>query len=280
MNQTPPQPPSTLVLDNANAISYRWSPPAAGRPSAVFYNPLTGDHGLWEAAIAPALRQAGIGTLLWNYRGQKDSPIGGDVHITAAQVTADALALLAHVGPPSPIHVAHSIGGYFAIRAREAGAAAAGLVLINTLRADGPRLAWLNDALVACARVGGLPLLRDLYAPLLFGETWQRANRSQFLKGGGYTPLADDAADLRLLQAGASADWSIAWEALNLPVAVLTGREDRVFFDADVVQGIVARLPQAKATVVEAAGHMLPAEAPEAVVQACLSMAATLTGRP
>ncbi len=264
---------STLALDAANGIAYRWTPPMAGRPSAVFYNPLTGDFGLWEAAIAPALRDAGIGTLVWNYRGQKESDIGADVRITAEQVTADAVTLLGHVAPPLPIHVGHSIGGYFAIRAREAGAAAAGLVLINTLRGDGPRLAWLNDALVACARVGGLPLLRDLYAPLLFGEAWQRANRGNFLKNEGYTPLDDAAADLRLLQAGATADWSIAWETVDLPVTVLTGREDRVFLDTTVVENILARLPQASTVLVESAGHMLPAETPEAVIEACLALA-------
>lgn len=264
---------STLAIDDANAIAYRWTPPAAGRPSAVFYNPLTGDFGMWEAAIAPALRAAGIGTLVWNYRGQKESPIGAGVPITTARVTADAVRLLAHVAPPSPIHVGHSIGGYFAIRAREAGAAAAGLVLINTLRADGPRLAWLNDALVACARTGGLQLLRDLFAPLLFGEAWQRANRDNFLKGQGYTGLADDATDLRLLQAGATADWSIAWETLDLPITVMTGHQDRVFLDPVVVEGILARLPQATATLVETAGHMLPAETPEPVIEACLALA-------
>jgi 3-oxoadipate enol-lactonase len=263
----------TLALDDANAIAYRWTPPADGRPSAVFYNPLTGDFGMWEAAIAPALREAGLGTLVWNYRGQKESPIGAAVRITAEQITADAFRLLDAVAPPSPIHVGHSIGGYFAIRAREAGAAAAGLVLINTLRADGPRLAWLNDALLACARVGGLPLLRDLYAPLLFGEAWQRANRGNFLKGQGYTPLADDAADLRLLQAGATADWSMAWETVDLPVAVLTGREDRVFLDPIVVESILARLPQASVVLVEDAGHMLPVEAPEPIIEACLGLA-------
>ena len=270
----------TLVLDDANAIAYRWTPPEAGRPSAVFYNPLTGDFGMWEAAIAPALRDAGIGTLLWNYRGQKESPIGSDLRITAEQVTVDAVRLLAEVEPPLPIHVGHSIGGYFAIRARAAGAAAAGLVLINTLRADGPRLASLNDALVACARVGGLPLLRDLYAPLLFGEAWQRANRGNFLKGEGYSALAEDATDLRLLQAGSTADWSITWETVDLPVTVLTGREDRVFLDTTVVEGILARLPQASAMLVDTAGHMLPVETPEPVIEACLALANQVARRP
>lgn len=271
---------STLVLDDANAITYHWTPPEAGRPSAVFYNPLTGNFGMWEAAIAPALRDAGIGTLVWNYRGQQESPIGADVRITAEQVTADAVRLLDHVAPPLPIHVGHSIGGYFAIRARETGATAAGLVLINTLRADGPRLAWLNDGLVACARVGGLPLLRDLFAPLLFGEAWQQANRGNFLKGEGYSALAEDATDLRLLQAGSTADWSIAWETVDLPVTVLTGREDRVFLDTIVVEGILARLPQATAILVETAGHMLPVEAPEPVIEACLDLADQVARRP
>ena len=269
----------TLALDAANAIAYRWTAPRAGRPSIVLYNPLTGDLGMWEAAIAPALHEAGLGVLLWNYRGQKESPIGADVLITTEQMTQDAKLIIEHVEPPAPIHVGHSIGGYFAIRAREAGAPAAGFVLINTLRADGPRLAWLNDALVACARVGGLGLVRDLYAPLLFGEDWQRRNRGSFLKGEGYTPLGEGDEDLRLLAAGSTADWSITWEAVDLPVVVLTGAEDRVFLDPAVVESILARLPQATAALVDGAGHMLPVEAPETAIEACLDVAAIVERR-
>ncbi len=269
----------TLAFDAANAITYHWTAPAAGRPSIVLYNPLTGDLGMWEAAIAPALREAGLGVLLWNYRGQKESPIGAEVRITAEQVTLDAKRLIEHIEPPMPIHVGHSIGGYFAIRAREAGAPAAGFVLINTLRADGPRLAWVNDALVACAQAGGLALVRDLYAPLLFGEDWQRQNRGNFLKGEGYTPLREGDPDLRLLTAGSTADWSIAWETVDLPVVVLTGAEDRVFLDPAVVESILARLPQATAELIDDAGHMLPVEAPKAVIKACLDLAAIVERR-
>ena len=45
-----------------------------------------------------------------------------------------------------------------------------GLVLINTLRVDNPRLEWINDAVVRAAETGGLDLLRDLFAPLLFNN--------------------------------------------------------------------------------------------------------------
>jgi hypothetical protein len=54
----------------------------------------------------------------------------------------------------------------------QADSQAIGLVLINTLRREGPRLKWIGDALVRAVEVGGLPLFRDLFLPLLMNEDW------------------------------------------------------------------------------------------------------------
>ncbi|MGD9172595.1 MAG: hypothetical protein PVF29_00445 [Desulfobacterales bacterium] len=80
---------------------------------------------------------------------------------------ADAGKLLTAVSPVRPIFVGLSIGGLFASRVWLAGSEAIGLVLINTLRREGPRLKWIGDALVRAVEVGGLPLFRDLFLPLL-----------------------------------------------------------------------------------------------------------------
>jgi hypothetical protein len=86
---------STCRLGPEDALSYEHRPPrAAAGVTFVFFNALTGDAASWEAVIGPALREQGHGTLVWNFRGQKDSPFGGPAAIGSAQIVADALRLL------------------------------------------------------------------------------------------------------------------------------------------------------------------------------------------
>lgn len=245
----------------------------------VFFNPLTGDSGMWLQEIAPALEARGHGWLVFDHRGQKESPVGPSAEITARHIIEDAKAVIEAEEPVRPIHVGLSIGGLFAAYAHLEGARARAMLLINTLREDGPRLAWLNAALERCARTGGLRLLRDLYVPLLFGQKWLAANRDQFLGEEPYIALDPAHADVRLLASAGTADWNFPWEKLELPVIVMTGREDRVFYDEDAVRRLSARLPNALRVDLAEAGHLLPAEDPAAVIEACLALAGRI-GEP
>ena len=56
----------------------------------IFFNALTGDTSAWEAEIGPELRDAGHGTLMWNFRGQKDSPFSSPDVITANGIVEDS----------------------------------------------------------------------------------------------------------------------------------------------------------------------------------------------
>jgi len=262
-----------LTFDNGDRLFFDHQPGVSGRPTFVFFNALTGDVGMWQAQIAPALRADGFGTLLFNYRGQKDSPISPDIAITAAQITADCQTLIASCDVARPISVGLSIGGYFAVRAQLAGTAFAGHVLLNTLRVDGPRLAWINAAVHRAVLTGGGALIRDLFAPLLFSERWLAQNRTHSLKDEAYLPASATSEEARLLAAGGTADWSIAWQDIDVPVAVLTGLDDRVFRDPAAIAGIVARLPRAETTELADCGHMVPVEDPAAVVTACRRIA-------
>ena len=122
-----------------------------------------------------------------------------------------------------PILVGLSIGGLFAARAHLGGAPADGLVLINTLRRDTPRLRWINDAVVRAAEVGGLQLFQDLFAPLVFNEEWQQANRGAFLTHDAYEPMSRASGLYNLLLHAGSADWDLPYEELALPVLVVSG---------------------------------------------------------
>jgi len=181
---------SMLHLDDKNAIFSRYQPPTGERGCTfVFFNALTGDAASWETVIVPKLTAHGHGALVYNLRGQQDSPFTPDQILDDKLITSDAVRLLSEVKPLRPIFVGLSIGGLFAARTYLAGAEAIGLVFINTLRRQSVRLAWINDALVRSVEVGGLELLKDLYLPLLMNNDWMAANRSSFLTSKPYSPL-------------------------------------------------------------------------------------------
>jgi len=267
---------TTWEINDRNALYYEHHPPETdGGCTFVFFNALTGDTGTWETAIGPVLREQGYGTLVYNLRGQADSPFAPEVTLDADLVVSDAMALLKAVGPTRPVLVGLSIGGLFAARAWLKGAEAVGLVLINTLRHDGPRLKWIGDALVRAVEVGGLELFRDLFLPLLFNETWQAQNRESFLKPDvAYSPLDPGSGHYKLLaEAGRSADWDLPYEALDLPTLVITGLQDHVFLEADVVDRLFKRLPRGKRVDLPEAGHLIPAEHPDKIADLLLSFA-------
>lgn len=267
---------SQLQLGPNDALYYEHNPPTAdGGYTFVFFNALTGDTGMWESLIGPKLRAAGHGTLAYNMRGQAESPFSTGTKLDMPLIVQDALALLEDTGPVRPVFVGLSIGGLFAAQAYLQGAASKGLVLINTLRKDGPRLQWIGDALVRAAEVGGLDLFRDLFLPLLMNESWLAAQRTNFLKpGANYTPLEPESGHYKLLaEAGREADWNLAYDKLDIPVLVITGLQDHVFLEPDVVAALFQKLPRGTRVDLPDAGHLIPAEQPEKLADMLLSFA-------
>ena len=239
----------------------------------IFFNALTGDTNNWETIIGPRLREAGHGSLAYNLRGQANSKFSPGLKLDVDLIVGDAIGLLDEIKPPRPIMVGLSIGGLFAARVWLKGAEALGLVLINTLRREGPRLKWIGDALVRAAEVGGLDLFRDLFLPLLMNEEWLEINRPSFLKPHTeYTALSPESGHFKLLaEAGREADWDLPYERLNLPVLIVTGLQDHVFLEKDVVNDLFSRLPRGQRVDMPDAGHLIPAERPEALVDSLLS---------
>ena len=255
-------------LGPQDSLYYEYEAPKAESGfTFIFFNALTGDTNNWETIIGPRLREAGHGTLAYNLRGQANSKFSPGLKLDVDLIVGDAIGLLDEIKPPRPIMVGLSIGGLFAARVWLKGAEALGLVLINTLRREGPRLKWIGDALVRAAEVGGLDLFRDLFLPLLMNEEWLEINRSGFLKlHAEYTALSPESGHFKLLsKAGREADWDLPYERLNLPVLVVTGLQDHIFLDPNVVKDQYSRLPQGRRVDMPDAGHLLPAERPEAL---------------
>lgn len=257
-----------LEMGPRDALYYEHTAPANDRASTfVFFNALTGDTTAWEGVIAQRLREKGHGTLCYNFRGQANSPFSPELNLSADLIVEDAKWLLSELKPKNPIFVGLSIGGLFAAQAWLKDSEARGMVLINTLRTDGPRLKWIGDALVRAVEVGGLDLFRDLFLPLLMNDTWLKENRGAFLKDKpSYPPLAPDTGHYKLLaEAGRTADWDIPYERLDLPVLVITGLQDHVFLEPRVVDELFKRLPRAQRYDMPDAGHLIPGEQPEAL---------------
>ncbi|MEM7667984.1 MAG: alpha/beta fold hydrolase, partial [Pseudomonadota bacterium] len=159
-----------LDLGGGNTLYYLHEEPARdGAPTFVFVNALTGNTGHWEAVIAPELRARGFGTLSYNFRGQAESRFADGLELTDDLIVSDLQSLLARLAPRKPVLVGLSVGGLYAARAILGGTDAAGLVLLNTLREIGPRIAWVNDALPVVTSYGGVGLLMDAMFPMLVG---------------------------------------------------------------------------------------------------------------
>ena len=269
---------ATIDLGPADRIAYRHTPPAdGGGLTFVGFNALTGDMNGFESALGDALREAGHGTLWWDYRGQGASPVGADTDVGERQIAADAVTLLSEVEPQRPVLLGLSVGGLYAARAWLAGMPGEALVLINTLRRNGPRLQWINRNLTRMAEVGGLELLKDLYLPLLTNEDWQAENARNFLQRQSYEPIDRDSGIYRLLKSGEAVDWDLPYEQLDLPVLTITGLQDRVFYDAADVAALVERLPRVRTVEMANAAHLIPIERPGDLARELLTFAGDLT---
>jgi len=256
--------PSLLTLSAQDALYYLHAPPVrAGAPTFVFVNALTGSTDAWEAVVAPRLREQGFGTLSWNFRGQTGSPFAPGTALTDRLIADDLLRLLRETAPQRPILAGLSIGGLYAARAVLADAGlAAGLVLLNTLREIGPRIAWVNDALPAIVAYGGVGLFLDALLPLLVNPEYAAQVRGDRLRGG-YGPLDAEHGHMNLMRHAAASDWNLPWGELRLPTLVVTGLADRVFLDREVVDRLYAQLSNARREDWADAGHLLPQERPE-----------------
>ncbi|MEM9724338.1 MAG: alpha/beta fold hydrolase [Pseudomonadota bacterium] len=253
--------PGGQILFEAHA------PQAPGAARFVFVNALTGNMFAWEAAVAPALRDAGFGSVSFNFRGQDGTRFSPEAPLDEAALLSDLNAVLsaAAVGPKPPILVGLSLGGLLAAKAYLAGAPAAGLVLINTLREPGPRLDRIGRAMRRLMASGGPRLYLDAMLPLLAHPDFLAKARSAYLNGD-YGPLDPAHGHAALLREAESVSWDLDYARLDAPVLVITGLHDRVFLDRAAVNRLFAQLPQAEAEAWDDAGHLVPQERPGRLV--------------
>lgn len=266
----------TLAPDDALHFEHQ-EPTRDGAPTFVFVNALTGSTAAWEAVVAPRLRTGGFGTLSYNFRGQEGSSFTAGTELTPDLIVDDLCRLLEVRRPRNAILTGLSIGGLFAAQAVLQGAPARGLVLLNTLREIGPRIAWVNDAMEVIVGAGGVPLFMDALFPLLVNQEFATQMRGNFLKGG-YVPMDPAHGHMNLMRNARATDWDIAYDKLTLPTLVITGHQDRVFLDAEVVDRLYKRLPDARREDWPDAGHLLPLERPDKLADSLARFGADMEG--
>lgn len=264
---------SELQIDDNNSLFFIHHRATDNNPTFVFVNALTGNTGAWEEIVAPICRDAGFGTLSYNMRGQIDTRLDSESTPDCDLIVSDLQQLLASEKPQNAILCGLSIGGLYAAKAALNGSDVKALVLLNTLRVIGPRLQWINEAMVHVLNTGGFRLMLDMYMPLLTNENFHASKRDSHLQGGSYEPESPDTGAYRLLQAAATTDWDIDYEKLNMPVLTITGLQDRVFYDAAVFEKLASRLPDASHIKWDNAGHLLPAEVPQQLGEALVEFA-------
>ncbi|MEM7271172.1 MAG: alpha/beta hydrolase [Pseudomonadota bacterium] len=265
-------------LDDQNSIFYLHEPPSRdGAPTFYFVNALTGTTDHWEGAAGPALRAAGFGTLSYNFRGQTGSSFDPAIELTNQVIVEDIVTLNNALSPSKPILVGLSIGGLFAAQARNAGVDAAGLVFLNTLRRIGPRIDWINNALVHYSQLGGPQMFMDATFPMVVNPEFAAAARPNMLKGN-YEPLPPEHGHMNLIRNSPQADWDFDWASLDLPVLSITGHHDRVFRDPEVIDELYALLPDARREEWTDCGHMIPLERPERMIESLLKFGAEVEG--
>ena len=265
-------------LDEKNSLFYLHEPPTrAGAPTFFFINALTGTTDHWEGFAGPKLREAGFGTLSYNFRGQTQSTFDPGVELTNEVIISDIVALNAALKPEKPIMVGLSIGGLFASQACAAGVDAAGMVFLNTLRKIGPRIAWINDALAHFAEIGGAAMFMNATFPMVVNPEFAAKARPSFLQGG-YAPPPSGDGHMNLIRNSPAADWDFDWSSLAMPILSITGEHDRVFRDPEIIDELYATLQDARREDWSDCGHMIPLERPERMVESLLRFGKEIEG--
>lgn len=259
-----------LEIADGESLYYEYAAPGAKGCTFVFVNALTGNFQMWQAVIGPKLREAGYGTLVYNFRGQAESRTAPATRPTPTQIVDDLVHLCREIAPPKPILVGLSIGGLFAAQAFAKGVPAAGLVLINTLRKPTERLAWINQAMAHGVKAGGFRLIMELSLPMLVNPDKLAEMRATVQTGEPYAPIDPSDGGYRLMVESTATDWDFPWDSLTPPVLLTVGAHDRVFYVADDVDELAARIPNATRIDFPDAGHLIPAERPEAFAKALL----------
>ena len=253
---------SFLKIDKVNEIYYEFTKPKDNGYTFVFVNALTGNTTAWNGEIGEKIIEDGNGFLAYNFRGQEQSKFDNKLNLDTDLIVSDLCILIKKLKPNNIILVGLSIGGLYASLALEKGIKSKGLVLINTLRKNNPRLKWINKTMVNVARYGGTALLMDMNMPVIVSPSFLEKMKSNALNPSNYKGLEKNSGIFKLMQGSLTANWDIDWSKIEVPVLVMTGHHDKVFRIPDDIDQISNSMKNVQRLEFTDCGHLIPLEKP------------------
>ncbi|MBS2014386.1 MAG: alpha/beta fold hydrolase [Deltaproteobacteria bacterium] len=219
--------------------------------------------------------------LLPSMRGFGASPLGDASSVTIEAMADDVAAILDACGLDGPVVIGGlSMGGYVAMAfARRHARRVRGLVLADTRAEPDSEEARANrDVGIAKVAGGGLVAFVDGLLPKMLGATTQRERPEVVARVRAMaTSASPDAvvATLRALRDRPDARPGLAGVAA--PTLIVVGAEDALTPPA-VADALTGAIPNARVSVIPAAGHMANLENPEPFRHAVRAFVRDVTG--
>jgi 3-oxoadipate enol-lactonase len=249
-----------------------------GRPALLLHGH-TLDHRVWND-VTLLLRGAGLRLVRFDLRGHGQS-LRPDSGYHWCHHAADAVAILDHVGLQRAVLVGFSLGGGVVLEMAITNPERVdGLVLVAPVMPDRPfEEAFMNN-LREVARVTRSEGIRAamlgpwLGSPLFAGSFSNPGLREQVLQMVSEFPGADY---LAVSRDRIERSWTVPERLgeIAAPSRVVVGSLEMPGFAA-FAREAAESIPGAVLEVVEAAGHLLPLESPDAVARAILAVVGTI----
>ena len=245
----------------------------AGEPTTlVFLHLWGGSHRTFAPVIARLT--SGCAVMSYDHRGW-----GAARHLPGpygiSELADDALAVIAELGVSRYILIGHSMGGKVAQLA--ASRRPKGLAALTLIAPAPPRPAV--DAKAAEALIHAFDsraTVSDALQNILTERPLPPDLREQVINDG----LAGNReAQLAWPLDGITKDITAATRAIEVPVQVLAGRQDRVDPPESLEANLLPYIPGARMTILEGTGHLSPLEVPELIAKELDQVTSLVDGR-
>lgn len=221
------------------------------------------DRSLWTHQVATLTGWRRIAPDLRGF-GASDAPADGYSMATYAE---DLVRLLDRLRVSTAVIAGLSMGGYIAFEIlRRYRARVAGLILADTRAdADSDEGRRGRDEMAALAASEGATALAGRLVPRLLGRSTQQT-QPQLVRPLHETiaraPVAGIVGALRAMRDRPDSTALLA--SIDVPTLIVVGQEDELT-PPELSKAMTAAIPSAAMTIIPAAGHLAPLEAPTAV---------------
>lgn len=259
----------TVPTADGAEIAVTIAGPATGR-TFVLVHGWTHDRRIW-GAVAQRLADRGHQVVLYDQRGHGESSIGAE-GLSLQALAADMEAVLRAVDARDAVLAGHSMGGMaaqaFAINHPDSVRDRVGAIAMVSTACDG--MARVNRSMgpFVDRSISDRALALTVVAPLLVRRSLGRRPHLGHLRAIRDLFVATPPSVRRPLRAAMNTmDFAERLADIDVPVLILTGRRDGIVPFARS-QRIAELLESAQLHVFDDAGHMLPWEVPDELVDA------------